>query len=224
MIYENVIIRPKAQELAITVKQIARYSGGSRYRMNPGMQKKALPILKKASNLIEPALVYSVHEISHLKKEIRSKLLLPENMDHAPKLAVCICTLGPKLEAAVSEAMKSGDALHAVLLDSAGVGFLESLGALALSHIRNEAKKHHLHTGCRLGPGYNHVPIEAQVHLFSLTNPEGIGVSLMDSMVMNPAKSLSFYVIFYTHPHAESDIYKCATCDLANCPYRISPA
>lgn len=224
MIYGNVIIRPKPQELTVTVKQIARYSGGSRYRMNAVMKKKALLILEKASNLIEPALVYSVHDISLLKKEIRSELLLPENADHAPKLAVCICTLGSKLETAVREAMKSGDALPAVLLDAAGVGFLESLGVLALSHIRNEAKKHNLHTGCRLGPGYNQVPIEAQVHLFSLTNPEGIGVSLSDSMVMNPAKSLSFYIIFYTHPYAESDIYKCATCDLANCPYRIGSA
>ena len=220
----NVILRPEPRELSLTVKQVARYSGGSRYRMSPDMEKKAGSVLKKAFFLIEPALVYSVHDLSQLSKEIRTGLLLPESSDQAPEMAACICTLGRELEMGASEAMKSGDGLHAVLLDAAGVGLLESLGHISLSRIRSEARKRSLYAGCRLGPGYNRVPLQAQVHLFSMVDAKAVGVSLMNSMVMIPAKSLSFFVIFYRHPIAEKDVYKCEACELTDCPYRIGSA
>jgi cobalamin-dependent methionine synthase I len=152
---------------------------------------------------------------------MRTGLLLAENSEEAPKIAGCICTLGPKLETSVSEAMQTGDGLRGVLLDAAGVGLLESLGNLSFAHVRNEARKNNLFAGCRSGPGYNHVPMEAQIHLFSMVDSTGIGVSLMNSLVMIPAKSLSFFVVLHKKPHAETDAYKCRACDLTDCPYRI---
>jgi len=217
----NVIIRPKPQELSVTVKQVARYAGGSRYRMDADMEKKTALVLDKAVNLICPSLVYSVHDISQLHNKIRAGLFLPENTSEAPKVASCICTLGPQLDMAVNEAMQVGDGLHAALLDAAGVGLLESLGHLSFSHIRSEARNHNLYAGCRLGPGYNHVPMEAQIHLFSMVDSRGIGVSLMNSLVMIPVKSLSFFVVFLKKPHTETNTYKCSACDLSDCPYRI---
>jgi hypothetical protein len=217
----NVIIRPKPQELSITMKQVARYAGGSRYRMDADMEKKTALVLDEAVNLICPSLVYSVNDISQLHYKIRAGLFLPENTEEAPKVAPCICTLGPKLDMAVNEAMQVGDGLHAALLDAAGVGLLESLGHLSFSHICTEARKHNLYAGCRSGPGYNQVPMEAQIHLFSMVDSKGIGVSLMNSFVMTPAKSLSFFVVFHKKPHRETDTYKCGACDLLDCPYRI---
>jgi hypothetical protein len=76
---------------------------------------------------------------------------LPENTEEISKVAACICTLGPKLDMAVNEAMQAGDGLHAALLDAAGVGLLESLGHLSFSHICTEARKHNLFAGCRSG-------------------------------------------------------------------------
>jgi hypothetical protein len=220
----NVIIRPKPQDIPITLKQVSRYAGGSRYRMDTDMGKKAASVLEEAINLIDPALIYSVHGISQLHNDIRTGLLLPENAEEAPKVAVCICTLGPKLETAVSEAMQSGDGLHGVLLDAAGVGLLESLGQLSFSDIRTAARIHNLYAGCRSGPGYNLVPMEAQIHLFSMVDSTDIGVSLTNSLVMIPSKSLSFFVVLYKTPQAETDAYKCRACNLMDCPYRIGKA
>jgi hypothetical protein len=217
----NVIIRPKPQDLAVTIKQVARYTGGSRYRMDADMEKMAVSVLEETINLIDPALVYSVHEISQLHYDMRTGLLLSENTEEAPKIAGCICTLGPKLETSVSEAMQTGDGIRGVLLDAAGIGLLESLGNLSFAHVRNEARKNNLFAGCRSGPGYNQVPMEAQIHLFSMVDSTGIGVSLMNSLVMIPAKSLSFYVVLHKKPHAETDAYKCRACDLTDCPYRL---
>jgi hypothetical protein len=221
MTTRNIIIRPKPQDLSITVKLVARYAGGSRYHMDADMKKKTVSVLEKAGNLIHPAFVYSVHEISQLHNEIRTGLFLPKNATETPKVSACICTLGPKLDMEVGEAMKAGDGLHAALLDAAGVGFLESLGHLSFSHIRDQARNYDLFAGCRLGPGYNQVPMEAQIHLFSMVDSKGIGVSLMNSLVMFPAKSLSYFVVFHKQSHLQTDAYKCGVCDLVDCPYRI---
>lgn len=215
------IIRPKPQDLSITVNLLARYAGGSRYRMDKDMEKKAVLVLEEANNLIDPALVYSVHDISRLDKDFPMELLLPENGEKAQKLSVCVCTLGPKLETEVVQAMKSGDVLRGMLLDAAGVGMLESLGNLSFSHVHREARKYDLFAGCRFGPGYNRVPMETQVNLFALVDAAAIGVSLTRSLVMIPAKSLSFFVVFYKEPHSKSNTYKCGTCDLKECSYRI---
>jgi cobalamin-dependent methionine synthase I len=97
---------------------------------------------------------------------------------------------------------------------------LESLGHLSFSHVRNQARKYNLFAVCRLGPGYNHVAMEAQNHLFSLVDSTSIGVFLMNSLTMTPAKSLSFFVVFYKKPNV-ANTYKCGTCDQRDCPYRI---
>jgi hypothetical protein len=216
----NIIIHPKPLDLSITMKQVARYAGGSRYRMDERMKKKTVLVLEEARNLIVPAFVYSVHEISELCNETRAGLFLSENDSEISKVAACICTLGAKFDTAGGETMQAGDGLHAALLDAAGVGLLESLGHLSFSHVRNQAGKYNLFAGCRLGPGYNHVAMKAQNHLFSLLDSTSIGVFLMNSLTMTPAKSLSFFVVFYKKPNV-ADTYKCGACNQRDCPYRI---
>jgi hypothetical protein len=52
----NVIIRPKPQDLSITMKQVARYAGGSRYRMDADMEKKTALVLEEAVKSYSPHL------------------------------------------------------------------------------------------------------------------------------------------------------------------------
>jgi hypothetical protein len=216
----NIIIRPKPLDLSITMKQVARYAGGSRYRMDERIKKKTALVLKEAENLILPAFVYSVHEISEICNETRAGLFLPDNDIEISKVAACICTLGAKLDMAIGETIQAGDGLHAALLDAAGVALLESLAHLSFSHIRDHAQKYKLFAGCRSGPGYNHVPMEAQNHLFSLVDSTSIGVCLMNSLAMTPPKSLSFFVVLYKNSNV-TDTYKCNACNQKDCPYRI---
>jgi hypothetical protein len=216
----NIIIRPKPQDLSITMKQVARYAGGSRYRMDKRIKKKTSLVLEEAGNLIVPAFVYSIYEISELCDETRAGLFLPANDIEISKVAACICTLGAKFDMAIGETMQAGDGLHAALLDAAGVSFVESLGHLSFSYIRDQARNYKLFAGCRSGPGYNHVPMEAQNHLFSLVDSTSIGVCLMNSLAMTPTKSLSFFVVLYKNPNV-TDTYKCGTCNQKDCPYRI---
>ncbi len=220
---KNVVIRPGPEELFLTRAQIARYAGGTRFRMDASMKKIADSIMDKAKELVSPAVVYSVHDVSELEKNMRIRFSLPEAGSDIVKAAFCISTLGARLENTVTEMMEKGSGLEALLLDAAGIGMLESVGNLSFLHICEQAEKEGLFAGCRIGPGYGNVPMDTQRPLFSMTDSSAIGVSLTDSLVMVPGKSLSFFVFFHKNPQQSVDAYKCSMCGLENCPYRLFP-
>ncbi len=218
------IVRPEISDLRITLGQMARYAGGSKYEMDEKMKKVARPILEKAKILIEPVFTYSIYDRSELDEEARAVIMGPvENFEKsadASAVSICLCTLGNELETEVGEMTKSGNALDAAFLDAAGVCLLESLGNMSFSSVREEAEKMDMFPGCRFGPGYSGTPLETQKIIFPLIYSQLAGVFLSDSCVMFPSKSLSYWVVFHSTPQAEADVYKCGACGLADCPYR----
>jgi hypothetical protein len=220
---ESIVVYPDPESLTVPAEQIARYAGGSRYKMDPEMKDRAVKILKYARSLIRPAFIYSVHDTARLEKDVQNALWVPGHGKQPIKITICICTLGHALENEVKNHSVSNDMLEAIFLDAAGVSFLESLAAVALRRIQNDAQKEGHHAGCRLGPGYADVPLDTQSFIFSLVDASVIDVSLNASFVMNPAKSLSFWVNWYIEPQLEANRYKCKSCRLKNCPYRIVP-
>jgi hypothetical protein len=208
-------------ELSVTLGQVARYSGGSGYRMDERMKEVAAPILELAKSLAEPAFSFCVRRTSDLEEGPRKLFLGCENQEDSPAVCLCVCTLGEKLEKTVANLTRNGKFLEGALLDAAGVGLLESLGKLSFKRVQDEARRRGLYCGCRSGPGYDGAPLESQKLVFSLLNGGDIGVGLSDSFVMSPAKSLSYWVAFHTTSRVQADIYKCAACDLADCSFRI---
>ena len=221
------LIRPNESRLSLTLGQMERYAGGSKYKMDDRMKNLAGPVLETARQLIDPAFSYCIYEPGELDGRTIEVLTGAGDMKNAGhgadsfEICVCVCTLGKALETAVSDMMKKGNALEAAFLDAAGVGLLESLGQIAFSRVRREAEKKSLYPGCRFGPGYGKTPLEVQTTIFSLVDSRPLGLMLLDSYAMSPAKSLSFWVIFHATPRAEADIYKCGACGLKDCPYRV---
>ncbi len=218
--------RPEISNLSVTLGQMARYAGGSKYVMDEKMKELARPVLEKAKKLIAPVFSYAIYDRSELDEETRFLLMGPvlekfEKENDSPSVCVCLCTLGHELENAVGEMTKSGKALEAVFLDAAGVGFLESLGNSSFSSIREEAEKSGLFPGCRFEPGCGGISLGVQKLIFSLLNSSLVGVSLSDSCVMSPMKSLSFWMFFHETSQADAGLYKCGVCGLMDCPYRV---
>ncbi len=223
MATDSIVVNPNPESLNVPLGQIARYAGGSRYRMDPEMKNRAIKLFEYSKSLIRPAFVYSIQDTEGLEKGVRKALLSTcRDNNHPVKIAICICTLGNLLENEVKNRSVSNEMLETIFLDAAGVSFLESLAAMALSRIRSDAQKNRLHAGCQFGPGYGDVPLSLQSYIFSLVNAFSIGVCLNASFVMSPAKSLSFWVNLYPEPQFEADRYKCKSCMLKNCPYRIA--
>jgi hypothetical protein len=218
-----------SHELIVSPEQVARYAGGTHYRMDASQAKLVHTILARAYELVEPAFVYRVHEIAGFLEggsvKLHNGVIFPvptgEQDSGMKALAFCICTIGGRLEEATKASLSPGDLLESLFLDAAGVAFLEALSTRAYETLQQHAQEHHLQAGCRFGPGYGGVELSSQERLFELVDASLIGVGLNESCVMRPSKSLSFVTIWTSSPGPPGSRYKCASCSLAYCPYRL---
>ncbi|HAA02335.1 MAG TPA: hypothetical protein DCE18_03065 [Syntrophobacteraceae bacterium] len=220
------------ETISTTIEQVARYAGGSGYKMDAGVSKTAALALDSAMNLIAPAVAYAVHPATGLSPE--GDMLLQNGIqiavpsaerDSQPEfLTATVCTLGSTLETACRELVAEGEYLGALLLDAAGVALLETLGQEAHNLLSELAGTKQLHCGCRFAPGHGTLPMSSQALLFRLVDGSAIGVSLNKRMVMNPNKSVSFFTTWGRKATSRASIHKCRVCSMFNCPFRIRTA
>jgi hypothetical protein len=218
-----------SHELVVSPEQVARYAGGTRYRMDASQRQHVGIILDRAYELAEPAFVYRVHEVAEgleggharLKKGDFFPVPADEQDSGLKFLVFCVCTIGGRLEEAVRALMAAGDTLGSLFLDAAGVAFLEALSTRAYETLQEQAQTHHLQAGCRFGPGYGGLELSNQKQLFELVEASRIGVRLNESFVMSPAKSLSFVTPWTSSHKSLGRPYKCASCALPHCPFRL---
>ena len=72
----------------------------------------------------------------------------------------------------------------------------------------------------RFSPGYGDLPLEVQRTLFSLLEPmRHIGLSLTDSLLMSPTKSVTAFVGLTEMP-TQVHPDKCALCEKKDCAFR----
>ena len=228
---KSIVVQIRPEDLRISSREVARYAGGSRYKMDRKTEALAETIIKRAGRLIRPVFAYAVHPIKVFDSEkgacldngIFIKLPQEEQDPGMVYLAASVCTLGPNLETKVNELMSQGNALEGLLLDSAGVAFLELVAQKTYKQINKEAGKAGLYTGCRFGPGYRKMPLYTQEYLFKLIDATAIDVQLNENGVMFPMKSLSFWVR-WTRKRRPTDRnrYKCQACDLKDCAFRVA--
>jgi hypothetical protein len=229
---ETIIIHVLPESLNISIKEVGRYAGGSRYRMDADMEQLASKMLDRAKKIISPAVAYAIHPVTSMDfpKGIcldgNSYIQLPfeEQDTSVVSLTAVVCTLGARLDNKIKDLTIHRKILEGTVLDAVGVALLESLGMKGRIHLKKEAQKRGLFAGCPFGPGYGKMPLAAQSTLFKHIDSQAIGIRLNKSGVMLPLKSLSFWLRWTTNPReAENHGYKCQRCDLRNCLYRKVP-
>jgi hypothetical protein len=225
----TIVARFAAGVVSTVPEEIARYAGGSGYKMDADTREMASRAIDRAMDLIAPAMAYAVHPAKVLSSEgqmqVEDRMLLTvpshECDPQTRFLVAAVCTIGPALEAACRELAEQKDFLSYLLLDAAGVALLEALSQKAHDLLSERAAKARLFCGCRFAPGYGTMPMSGQSLLFRLVDAEAICVRLNKRMVMNPGKSLSFFTRWTKKALLQSRAYKCRTCPLDSCPFRI---
>ena len=229
---ETFIIHVLPESLNISIKEVGRYAGGSRYRMDADMKQLASKMIDCAKNIISPAVAYAIHPVTSIDSpkgvylESNGYIEVPsEEQDTSMvSLTAVVCTLGAELDKEIKDLTIRKKILEGMVLDAVGVALLESLGMKGRIHLKKEALKRGLFAGCPFGPGYGKMPLASQSSLFKHIDAQAIGIRLNKSGVMLPLKSLSFWLRWTTNPRATEDHgYKCQRCDLSNCLYRKVP-
>jgi hypothetical protein len=188
--------------------------------------------LADGESLMRPRLVYGAVPVADQEPD---RIRLAGGVElHIPEIhrfwgrleavGIGICTIGDALEWRSRQLFEAREFPLAVMLDSVGSAAVECLAEWANDYLCQVAIAERLKVTNRISPGYAGWPVEEQRLLFRLCPGALAGVSLNDSCLMIPLKSISFLVGI--GPEARVDHYftQCRRCWMAGCAYRRAPA
>jgi hypothetical protein len=158
--------------------------------------------LRQGMPLLQPRVAYSHFDVLGLRHErlrlqgdrLMSGKLIAQHLGAASEIIAVICTIGGELEAMASQVLYD-EPLYGFALDGLGTAAIEALANEAYNRFEEEAMNVGLETSLPLSPGMLGWEVEVgQRQLFSLVDSSSIGVSLTESSMMLPLKSLSMVV------------------------------
>ena len=121
---------------------------------------------------------------------------LGRNLESCSQVALLAATIGPQVDALIRR-HSSLDPVYASILQATGAMYIEELVDLTNSEIKKIAAAQGLKTKPRYSPGYGDVPLEVQKDFFRLLPCTRIGLTLMDTLIMAPEKSVTAFVGLY---------------------------
>lgn len=168
------------------------------------------------SKEIIPDKTGSIITIQNTSFEVRD--IVFQQLKKSEWIAVFACTAGDEIFQKSRSLINSGDYLSGYIYDIYGSLAVEK----AMDHIQNDLREQMLKEGLnisnRYSPGYCGWDVAEQQKLFSLL-PQGFcGITLNDSCLMQPIKSVSGFIGI--GKEVVFDQYSCHICESARCLYR----
>lgn len=200
---------PDKSDFSPDMKETARYLGYSRF-VSPdqdvsGLMEKAareMAEVMKAQAVFEvfdltvvsirPTDYSTTAEISFADVTLQSQDLC-RNLAGCSQIALLAATIGPQVDALIRR-HSTVNPVYASILQATGAMFIEELVDITNSEIKKIAEAAGLKTKPRYSPGYGDVPLEVQRDFFRLLPCTRIGLTLMDTLIMAPEKSVTAFV------------------------------
>lgn len=132
--------------------------------------------------------------------------------------ALFICTAGAEIGIRSRASMKDGDLLRGYVYDVIGSEVVENAADRMQEELRLEVAASGLKITNRFSPGYCGWDVAEQHKLFSFFPENYCGISLTESALMNPVKSVSGLIGIGRDVRYAP--YQCHLCEDKNCIYR----
>lgn len=216
------------EDLHITEREVWRQMGYGETTPDDRVAKTTRQIIREVSPMVHPRFGYTV-----VSGELLSNLLRVDNQTlHVGKtiatqlkkseaFALFVATVGREFEQFQQKVSGSDDILHAFITDALGSVMAEHCADQLENHLQTSIDKLGWRHTNRFSPGYCHWPITDQPTLFALLGEASCGVTLNESCLMSPIKSVSG--IIGVGSQVEHKDYACAFCNKADCMFRKRP-
>ena len=199
---------PDGKDFSPDFKEVARYLGYSRF-VSPDQDVSEL--LEKAAREMQAVMkaqavfeIFDLTENSVVSTDSTTVTLrfadvtlqsrdLGRNLAGCSQVALLAATIGPQVDALIRR-HSSLDPVYASILQATGAMYIEELVDLVNSEIKKIAAAQGLKTKPRYSPGYGDVPLQVQKDFFRLLPCTRIGLTLMDTLIMAPEKSVTAFV------------------------------
>ena len=211
------------KEPPVCEKEILRYAGckatglPEEAQMNQLLHEcleEVLPKLTYKVCYMETPLVLeeTVCDFACLKVESKD---LAKNLQGCEKAVLFAATIGVEIDRLIAKFGRISPA-KAVMIQAIGAERIESLCDIFCAELEEEAGS----LRPRFSPGYGDLALETQKDIFRVLNcNKHIGLSLNDSMLMSPSKSVTAFVGISKDGERKA-INKCALCKHTECAYR----
>ena len=144
--------------------------------------------------------------------------IIKKMLSGAEAYAFLIVTAGMGPESRARELMEQGEFLEGYITDLVASTMVDSIADQVQEHIRRMAADQELLISNRYSPGYCSWDVSEQQKLFSLFPKNCCDITLTDSSLMSPIKSIS--ALLGIGPSVKYQDYTCEICSMKDCAFR----
>ncbi len=213
-------------ELNVNKQEIVRYLG---YGKNEPDETVREQIDQCVAELLRASAMKTINRVFPLKHLSTSEILLGETRIESEKLSkhlrncdkaiLFAATLGTAADLLIRR-WSVADLSRAVIMQASAAAVIEASCDACQKELSDEAAKEGFYLRSRFSPGYGDFPLSYQKELLSLLDaPKRIGLTVTDSMMLTPTKSVTA-VMGLTRERESCNVHKCASCDAVDCPFR----
>lgn len=196
---------PEKTALIPNLKETARYLGYSlKNTPSEDISKLIQTAAEQMQEVLKPQAVFEIFKLNSIPKTSgNNKILfndveivsedLSRNLEGCCKVTLLAATLGPQVDSFIRRT-QTGDVVYASVLQATGAMYTEVLVDLVCERISSIAAETKNVTRPRFSPGYGDVSLENQKVFFNLLPCSKIGLTLMDTLIMAPEKSVTAFV------------------------------
>lgn len=190
-----------AKEVYCSESEAARYLGYKNNEIPEDNVKNMIhDCCMEMQNVITPKCVYDTFELTTKDDnkicfggiEIESRHL-SVNLKNCSSVVLFAATIGTNVDHTIRR-VQAQDKAKAAVMQAVGAMFIESFCDDFNSLIKNNAISEGKNTHPRYSPGFGDVPLTVQRHFFSLLQCNRIGLTLMDTLIMSPEKSVTAFI------------------------------
>lgn len=181
---------------SVNMKEILRYAGSKE------IESTARECLAEAEGKLSYKVCYAIVNVSVKDEDVDMDFAKVHSKDLAKNLNGCdsavifAATIGTGIDRLITKYSRISPS-RALCFQAIGSERVESLCDAFEDEIKKELSKGEMFFKLRFSPGYGDLSLEVQKEIFSLLDcPRKIGISLGDSLLMTPSKSVTAIIGF----------------------------
>lgn len=150
---------------------------------------------------------------------INSNKIISRYFKKVETFAILVATIGNKLEILSRELINEGDLLNGFIVDVAASALVEKTMDIVENKLADKINSSEYGLTNRYSPGYCGWDVKDQHKLFSFLPANFCGISLTESAMMIPVKSVS--AVIGIGKDAKREEYACEICDIDFCYKKV---
>lgn len=218
-------------DLAFAQRLLGRKNGG---KLSAATTRRLTQLQERFSRLVRPLVTYQERAIVRIKDDsiileggvtLKSRKMA-RTLRGARRVVAFVATVGKQVDLEIAEMMEDGRMANAYVGDALGSAAVERLANTFQDHLDCKLRRLGQTTGPRFSPGYCDWPITEQRKLFTLVRGAAAKVTLEESSLMQPRKSISaIFGVYDQHEvPATKHLIPCLRCGKKDCIARRTEA